>query len=200
MKLVGSRVSGEVDEFSDYDYGVESQVDLAAVQSVLENFILWKCYRNGRLAVLTGVDKEGRMYDYSGLADLDWPQSAAGGMDLILAEFWVLSFKHLKALYRGHLLLADLGLEMSCGLARDLFVSGLAGTTEYKSFFVYKGLGIDGAPGLQELFEVTGLPCRTRHERMVKLRALNAFVDRIGHPRYPLALEIWTGRSALVGT
>jgi len=198
MKLVGSRSSGLVDEFSDHDYELESEADLATVRSVLAGFILWKCYRKGRLAILTGVDEQGRLHDYSGPAEFSWPVSTDSEIDQMVAEFWVLSFKHLKALYRRQLLLLDIGLEMSCALARDLFVAGFAGTTDYKNFHNYRALKVDAFPGLQGLFDVTGMPCRTRSERILKLRAFNGFVDRIGHGRYPTVHQVWIARSAFV--
>jgi hypothetical protein len=195
MKHIGSRATHGGDAYSDWDYLLEGPAEVAAVETAVHEGLVWHSVRKGRLAIVTTVDTAGRMTDFTGPADWPWPAAPQGAAGLC-AEFWVLAFKHLKALHRGQHLLLDVGMELSCGLLRDLFVLRTCGTTDYKNFFAYSQLPLDHAPGLDALFAVIGLPTRTPAERREKLEALCAYAAAAGSVNDRQTWGVWKERMA----
>lgn len=177
MKLLGSRASGTNDDYSDWDHSIEGAGDFATLQPILDDALCWRVQKLGPLMVLTLITPEFALHDYtdeSGACEAEWEEIQARESDMRVATFWILAFKHLKAIYREYWLLLDCGIELSAQIVRDTFVETHFGTPHYKDFFAHKRLGDGVAERCAPLFAATGLPTRTRTERIDKLRALNA--------------------------
>jgi hypothetical protein len=177
MKLLGSRASGTHDEYSDWDYRVESADDFVILQPILDIALCWRYQNLGPLTVLTLITPDFVLYDYtddSNMHEAEWKKIAAQEDNVRLAEFWILAFKHLKGIHRSYLLLLDCGIDLSVQLLRDVFVETHFGTLHYKDFFAYKYLSNEFSEKCAPIFDVTGLPASTIEQRIEKIRAINA--------------------------
>ena len=177
MKLLGSRASGTGDDYSDWDHAIEGAGDFATLRPMLDDALCWRCQKLGPLMVLTLITPDFSLHDYtdeSGLHEAEWKEIQARETDTRIAEFWILAFKHLKAIHREYWLLLDCGIELSAQILRDKFVENRFGSSHYRDFFAHKRLGENVSEKCAPLFDVTGMPTHTRAERIDKLLAINA--------------------------
>jgi len=194
MKLTGSRASGDYDPFSDWDYQVESVEDFDEIKSRLEEAVIWKYYQRGPVHILTLIDPLGTLWDFNSIGDdfsEQWGEIAALETDSELNDYWIISFKHLKGLHRGTLVLVDIGIEMSTGLARDIYLKQKYGIEHYKDFFSFKksaaALEADTA-----LSRVTGMAYATRDQKISKIVALNEMVVGVTGDKSKLANQLFS--------
>ena len=178
MKLTGSRASGDHDAFSDWDYQVDSVEDFDEIKSRLEAAVIWKYYQRGPVHILTLIDPLGTLWDFNSIGDdfsEQWGEIAALETEPELNDYWIISFKHLKGLHRGTLVLADVGIEMSTGLARDIYLKQKYGIEHFKDFFSFKNVAAT-LNADTELPRVTGMAYATRDEKISKVIALNKMI------------------------
>ncbi len=179
MQATGSRTTDTYDAFSDWDFQVDSAQDFPQIAAKIAEAAAWNIVKRGNLYIATIIDVAGTMWDYSGTdAHFDSQWRALGTPAAPAAsiyDYWIIAFKHLKGLYRGYEQLGSVGIEMSTGLARDIYIAQKYGFQQYKNFYAYKQI----APVLEadaELKAVVGLPYRTADEMLSKLIALNRLV------------------------
>lgn len=179
MKLVGSRTTDTYDHFSDWDYHVDAPEDFDQIAAKIAESVAWNLVKRGRLYVATVIDTSGTMWDYSGTDEPFGQQWEALGTPDPLAQpvydYWIIAFKHLKGIYRGYDELAAVGMEMSTGLSRDIYLSRKYDIRNYKNFFAYKPVA-DTINADEQLKQTTGLPYTTTAEKLHKLTALNDLV------------------------
>ncbi len=179
MKPTGSRTTGTSDIFSDWDFHVDSQDDFAVIADKIADAAVWNIVKRGSLYVATIIDVDGVMWDYSGRDEPfgeAWEQLGVPEADVRpIYDYWIIAFKHLKGLHRGFEQLASVGVEMSTGLARDIYLARKYDIKNYKNFFAYKQLAPIMEPD-DQLKSVMGLPYRTGLEMRDKLFALNQIV------------------------
>jgi hypothetical protein len=179
MKLVGSRVDGTCDPWSDWDHILNCQNDQDKVWEAIEKAVFWQYTRKGRLHILTVLDKDCEMLDFTD-PDEDrnefWAEIAENMHSKAEADYWILAYKHCKGLYRRLLLLFDVGISYSLEYLRDFYVQKRFGIESYKDFFAYKAMPKTVNADCHELFVVTGMPAVTIQERADKMLAMNALM------------------------
>jgi hypothetical protein len=177
MKLTGSRSREDHDAFSDWDYRLESTDDFAAVQKHLATCLLWKPAVLPVLRGVTLIDTNGDLYDYASpheMCESQWDSIAAQEDHSKIRDYWIMTFKHLKALYRNLDPLCSIGLEISTACARDIFFQYALDVNFVGSFYEFKKIAT--TPRLGDIELITGLPYRTRQEKLDKICALNRVV------------------------
>ncbi len=182
MQLMGSRLTRTDDPFSDWDYLVESEADFEEMSARSDSAIVSILYDKGPLRILTLIDGEGTLWDFTGSHAAfpeHWDRLAASLTDKDLNDYWVIAFKVLKAVYRDHPILADLGLELAVSAARDLYMDRRYNTRNYKDFFAFKTVATQLASD-QTLSRVTGMAYATRAEKLLKIDALADLVAGLG--------------------
>lgn len=179
MKLVGSRSTDTFDIFSDWDFHIDSQRDFEAIASKLAVAAAWSVIRRGNLCIVTLLDRSGTLWDYSGAYDrftTEWDAlGTPASSDQPIYDYWIMAFKNLKGIYRGFNAFVSLGIEMSTGLARDLYLQRQYNIAHYKNFFAYKQVA-HLVEADQHLKQVAGLPYATANEQLLKLAALNQLI------------------------
>lgn len=177
MKLGGSRSRQEEDAFSDWDYRVESPSDYGTVEQQLLASVAWKTFSLPDLRGVTLINQQGVLFDYTCTLDSCgelWEAIQAREDHDKIRDYWIITFKHLKALYRGLDPFCSLGLELSTGRARDIFFTYILKVDNYGSFYNFKR--ISAMPGIGHIEQIVGLSYRTRKEKIEKILALNQLV------------------------
>lgn len=194
MKLTGSRASGDHDPFSDWDYQVESVEDFEEIKRRLEEAVIWKYYQREPVHILTLIDPLGTLWDFNGIGDDlsdSWQAIASLETDPDLNDYWIISFKHLKGLHRRTYVLADVGIEMSTGLARDIYLKQKYGIEHYKDFFSFKKVAAT-LEADTELSRVTGMAYATRDQKISKIIALNEMIVGVTGDKSKLANQLFS--------
>ncbi|MGC4045654.1 MAG: GNAT family N-acetyltransferase [Armatimonas sp.] len=176
MKIIGSRASGTADPYSDWDHVLETEADFAELRQAIETSICSMHHGRGDFHLVTLLDAELQMHDYSDSSqqfEAQWQEIAALADNSSVSDYWIIMVKHLKGLFRDYLLLVDFGIEHSLKRLRDAFVLHHYGVERYHDFFAFRQLGANVNITLAPLYAVTGLPTRTKLERIDKLQALN---------------------------
>lgn len=140
MILAGSRARGTEDTFSDWDYLIENSGDLATLDDLLQNMCVWRGYVLGPIRIVTALDEAGILQDYAGPADIfgnHWSNFEQSDAQCQFSDYWIFTFKHLKAIFRGMDTLADIGIEKTTLLARDIYLRERFGVLEYQDFFSF---------------------------------------------------------------
>ncbi len=200
MKLIGSRASKSSDAFSDWDYQIEHVTDFDEVRDRLKDALVWKSAERGPVHILTLVDNAGILWDFSSVGDLfarKWRELSRAEHKPQISEYWIMSFKHLKALYRGKDILLDVGIELSAALARDIYLDCKFGIKQYKDFFAFGAVEHD-LMSESNLSRITGLPYATRTEKVTKISALNDLVSSVAGRTSETAKNVFSQRLALL--
>ncbi len=182
MKLTGSRSTATFDRYSDWDYTIEGRDDFAWIETQLVGAACWRIYRRGSLWILTVLKPDLEMVDCGeaqGACEAEWHELEQRQEHIALSDYWIIAAKHLKGFFRGYDLLADVGLEYSLQILRGLYLESKLGVREYQDFYHYKTAVFPRQAELGELFAVTGLPTRTRPERIAKLSAMNTLAREL---------------------
>lgn len=177
MKIIGSRADGTADAYSDWDRVIETEADFAELRHAIETSVCSMHHARGEFHLVTLLDADLQMHDYSDSSqqfEPQWQEIAALADNSEVSDYWIIMVKHLKGLFRGYLLLVDFGIEFSLKRLRDKFVFHHYGVERYHDFFAFRQLGANVNTTLAPLYAVTGLPTRTKLERIEKLRAMNA--------------------------
>ncbi len=198
MRLTGSRADHSDDIFSDWDYQIETSEDFSELRKRIAAAITWRIHDLGPLRLVTLIDDDGVMADFSGAADTYVSEFKALELiasDTQYADYWIFTFKHLKGLFRKFDVLVDIGIEMSTGLARDLYVRECYGLEHYKDFYHYKAIASAFSDDTQ-MVQATGLPYRNVQERLTKIRALNELMSH--HPTSRVLIDVFEKRALLI--
>ena len=179
MKLVGSRATNEFDIFSDWDFHIDSEQDFEQIASRLTEAVAWSIVKRGNLCIVTVIDPSGTMWDFSG----NYEQHRSGWerlgtpspQDRPVYDYWILALKNLKGMYRGFNEFVSVGIEMSTGLARDIYLGRQYGLYNFKNFYAYKQIA-HIVEADDRLSQVTGLVYTTAAEKLTKLQKLNELV------------------------
>lgn len=204
MKIIGSRAKDSdfaVDEFSDWDHRVEAQDDFQEMERFFEESVVCLIYRQEKFWLMTLIDSHGIMHDFSDASEKfngKWEKFYDSRPYSRIDDYWLMSFKHLKGIFRGDHLLVDLGIEMSSGLVRDHFIENHFKVADWKSFTSFKALKPRLKSEIAEMRSATTMAYKSAGEKLAKIAALNHIMSQIEPERSRQPSRVFEIRRALV--
>lgn len=182
MLLQGSRQTEHFDIFSDWDYRIEQSEDFEILSKNLDSSICWRIYNRPDIWLMTLIDRNGEMIDYSGntgIFDELWQDFAARETSVKFHDYWLFSFKHLKAIYRGYTSLVQTGIEYSAHLLREIYFKERFQSELPTDFYTFKQLHKRISPSTREIEQITGMPYASAPEQILKIQAMNNLMARL---------------------